>query len=53
MASNSFNAFKVLSPAFKEAYAPKKLKQPKLANPTPNINKKPKIVMPGTGSGGY
>lgn len=49
----SFNTFKVLDPTFKETYAQKKLKQPKLAKPNLKMGKKSKVVMPGTGSGGY
>lgn len=53
MASPSFNTFKVLSPDYKETYGQKKLKFAKLPNPNANINKKPKVIMPSTGSGGY
>lgn len=50
--NNSFNTFAVLRPDYKETYGQKKLKFSKLPNPTLKV-KKPKVIMPGTGSGGY
>jgi hypothetical protein len=52
MASPSFNTFKVLSPTFKDTYASKKLKPPKLAKPSkiPGV-KIPKPSAPN--QGGY
>jgi hypothetical protein len=49
----AFNTFKVLTPEFKETYAPKKLRKPKPPK-IPGYNG-PKIVLPGgnSGQGGY